>query len=42
MNSKAKFPSFMTNVNPNNANKTKPDVIFHWSQNTKNFNDFYS
>ena len=42
----------MTKMNPNNGNETKSDIfswdifksdiIFHWLQNTKNFNDFYN
>ena len=42
----------MTKVNQNNENETKSDIfpwdifksdiIFHWSQNTKHFNDFYN
>ena len=47
--SKSKILSFMTNVNPSNWTETKPgifsldifksDIIFHWSQYTKIFND---
>ena len=42
----------MTKVNPKNGNKTKSDIspcdifksdiIFHWSQILKSFNDFYN
>ena len=47
MTFRIKFPSFMTEVDPNNRNETKPDItswdifksdiIFHWSQNIKIF-----
>ena len=47
MTSKNKISLFLTIVNPNNGDKTKPDIfswdifksdiIFHWSQNNKVF-----